>query len=136
MACAVIVGAIGYGVSLVLDVKALRALGAARESAYFATAPFVGALCSVPVFWEIPSIWQIAGASLMATGVATLIREKHAHLHTHEPVLHEHLHFHDEHHQHKHNGSLAEPHSHVHKHPAMAHEHPHVSDLHHRHPHR
>ena len=37
------VGALCYGVSIVFDVKALRVLGVARGSAYFATAPFVGA---------------------------------------------------------------------------------------------
>jgi drug/metabolite transporter (DMT)-like permease len=48
------VGALWYGVSIVLDVKALRVLGAARESAYFATAPFVGALLSIIVFANFP----------------------------------------------------------------------------------
>jgi drug/metabolite transporter (DMT)-like permease len=133
---AAIVGAFCYGTSIVLDVKALRALGAARESAFFATAPFVGALLSISVFWEIPSIWEIAGASLMIIGVVTFVRQKHSHLHAHETIFHEHLHVHDEHHQHGHDGSIVEPHSHAHPHGVMAHAHPHVSDLHHRHLHR
>jgi drug/metabolite transporter (DMT)-like permease len=47
LVCAGAVGALCYGVSIVLAVKARRVLGAARESAYFATAPFVGALLSI-----------------------------------------------------------------------------------------
>jgi len=59
------VGALCYGASIVLDVKALRALGAAREAAYFATAPFVGALLSIVVFREFPSRSDLTGATLM-----------------------------------------------------------------------
>src|SRR5215468_2603389 len=40
---AALVGFLGYGISLVLFVLALRHLGAARTGAYFSTAPFVGA---------------------------------------------------------------------------------------------
>jgi drug/metabolite transporter (DMT)-like permease len=49
-----VVGALCYGVSIVLAVKALRELGAARESAYFATAPFVGALLRLRCFAIFP----------------------------------------------------------------------------------
>jgi drug/metabolite transporter (DMT)-like permease len=38
-----IIGFLGYGVSLVLFVQALRHLGTARTGAYFSTAPFAGA---------------------------------------------------------------------------------------------
>jgi drug/metabolite transporter (DMT)-like permease len=132
---AAVTGALCYGVSIVLDVKALRALGAARESAYFATAPFVGALISIIIFWEIPRIWHITGASLMILGVVALIHEKHSHLHTHAALFHEHLHLHDAHHQHGHDRAIAEPHLHAHSHGGLTHDHPHVSDLHHRHLH-
>src|SRR5690606_25291874 len=44
---ALVLGRLSYGVSVVLDAFALRLIGAAREAAYFATAPFVGALASV-----------------------------------------------------------------------------------------
>ena len=48
VALAMGVGFVSYGVSIVLDVYALRYVGAARESAYFATAPFAGAIAAVP----------------------------------------------------------------------------------------
>jgi drug/metabolite transporter (DMT)-like permease len=129
------VGALCYGVSIVFDVKALRVLGAARESAYFATAPFVGALLSVVIFRDLPNSSELAGVTLMIIGVVMLVRERHGHLHAHEDILHEHLHVHDDHHQHQHDSLVTEPHSHPHEHAGLVHEHEHVSDVHHRHSH-
>jgi drug/metabolite transporter (DMT)-like permease len=136
LVCAGAVGMLCYGVSIVFDVKALRVLGAARESAYFATAPFVGALLSTAVFRDLPNSYELAGAMLMSIGVGLLIRERHSHRHAHEAIFHEHLHIHDEHHQHEHDGLVAEPHSHPHEHSTLIHDHPHVSDSHHRHSHK
>jgi drug/metabolite transporter (DMT)-like permease len=135
LVCAGAVGALCYGVSIVLAVKAFRVLGAARESAYFATDPFVGALLSIIVFRDLPNLSQLAGATLMIIGVLSLVRERHGHLHAHEPISHEHLHIHDEHHQHQHDSLVTEPHSHPHLHAGLTHEHEHVSDVHHRHIH-
>jgi drug/metabolite transporter (DMT)-like permease len=59
-----------YGVSIVFDVYALRYLGAAREAAFFATAPFLGALAAVPILGDRLGRTDVAGAILMATGVA------------------------------------------------------------------
>lgn len=133
--CAGAVGALCYGVSIVLAVKALRVLGAARESAYFATAPFVGALLSIAVFRDVPNLSELAGATLMLIGVVNLLQERHGHLHAHEAIFHEHLHVHDEHHQHQHESLVTGPHSHPHVHARLTHEHEHVSDAHHRHSH-
>jgi drug/metabolite transporter (DMT)-like permease len=47
IAAAGVVGFLGYGVSLVLFVMALRHLGSARTSAYFSTAPFFGATATI-----------------------------------------------------------------------------------------
>ncbi len=132
---ALALGAVSYGLSLVLDVKALRLLGAAREAAYFATAPFLGALISVALFRKLPQAADWAGGLAMAGGVALLMRERHAHLHAHAELTHEHRHFHDEHHRHSHEGPVAEPHSHPHRHPPLTHDHPHLPDPHHRHRH-
>jgi drug/metabolite transporter (DMT)-like permease len=59
------VGLVGYGLSLVLFVRALRDLGTARTGAYFSTAPFIGAAIAIlllgeptPVpFWLAPDSW-------------------------------------------------------------------------------
>ena len=136
LVCAGAVGALCYGVSIVLDVKALRALGAAREAAYFATAPFVGSLVSLFVFRELPNLSELAGAALMIIGIVVLLRERHGHRHAHEAIFHEHLHVHDAHHEHEHDSVVVEPHSHPHVHSPLTHDHLHVSDLHHRHTHR
>src|SRR3546814_12387099 len=44
---AALIGFLGYGVSLVLFVLALRHLGTARSGAYFSMAPFMGALLAI-----------------------------------------------------------------------------------------
>lgn len=137
LATALLVGSLGYGVSVVLDAYALRTIGAAREAAYFATAPFVGALVSV-VFLGEPLRWHVVLAmAIMALGVVLLLRERHAHLHEHDALEHEHLHEHDAHHVHEHapDDPPGEPHSHRHRHVSLTHDHPHVPDSHHRHRH-
>jgi drug/metabolite transporter (DMT)-like permease len=130
-------GALSYGVSILLDTYALRLLGAAREAAVFATAPFVGAIVAIPVLSETLSMAAVVAGGVMAAGIALMLAEDHAHEHAHESVEHEHAHMHDEHHQHDHDPGVAngEPHSHVHRHKRLVHAHPHVSDLHHRHSH-
>jgi drug/metabolite transporter (DMT)-like permease len=134
---ALVLGSLSYGVSVVLDAFALRLIGAAREAAYFATAPFVGALASVLVLGD-PLRWHDGLAMcVMALGVVFLLRERHSHLHAHEELFHEHLHEHDDHHQHEHQPGdpPGEPHSHPHRHAPLVHDHPHVPDAHHRHRH-
>jgi drug/metabolite transporter (DMT)-like permease len=134
-AAALAVGAAGYGVSIVLDVVALRLLGAAREAAFFATAPFLGALAAVPIFDRMPGPAEAASAAIMVLGVVLLVRDRHGHVHAHGELDHDHVHVHDEHHRHGHDGPVVEPHAHPHHHAPLTHDHPHVSDLHHRHPH-
>jgi drug/metabolite transporter (DMT)-like permease len=131
------VGVVCYGISIALDMYALRILGAAREAAYFATAPFLGALAAIPILGERPGLPHLLSAVLMGAGAFLLIRERHGHLHRHEALEHDHAHVHDQHHRHQHEGSvpLTEPHSHPHRHVTLVHDHPHVSDLHHRHRH-
>jgi len=46
------VGFPGYGVGLVLFVRALRHLGSARTSAYFSTAPFFGVTAAIIALGE------------------------------------------------------------------------------------
>ena len=136
-AMALLLGGLSYGVSVLLDAYALRLLGAAREAAYFATAPFAGAVLSIPILGEQLRSWQLLAAVFMALGVVLLLRERHSHDHTHPPLEHSHRHVHDSHHQHPHPPDVdpAEPHAHPHRHVPLTHSHPHVSDLHHRHPH-
>ena len=135
-AAALAVGAASYGLSLLLYLRAQRRLGAARQAALFAIAPFAGAAGSMALLGDQPSALDIGAAALMAAGVMGLVRARHAHPHAHEPIEHDHLHVHDEHHQHAHAQPVAGPHSHPHRHDALTHTHAHVSDAHHHHRHR
>jgi len=131
------VGLLGYGISLVLFVLALRGLGTARTGAYFSTAPFIGAAVSIALLGESTSLLFWLAAALMAWGVWLHLTERHEHEHRHEPLAHTHSHVHDEHHQHVHDFEWdgREPHEHWHRHAAMTHKHPHFPDIHHRHLH-
>jgi drug/metabolite transporter (DMT)-like permease len=128
-------GLFGYGISLTLFILALRGLGTARTSAYFSTAPFIGAVLALVILDEPATNNFWLTSLLMAAGVWLHITEKHEHEHTHESLLHEHPHYHDEHHQHHHNFEWdgKEPHKHVHLHTMITHKHPHYPDIHHQH---
>ena len=129
------IGLVGYGISLVAFVLALRHLGAARTGAYFSTAPFVGAALSLLLMSEAPGVSFWVAGGLMAFGVWLHVSEYHNHEHEHEALEHAHMHTHDDHHQHKQDFGWdgSEPHSHQHKHAPTVHSHPHYPDLHHRH---
>jgi drug/metabolite transporter (DMT)-like permease len=135
---AMTVGLLGYGISLVLFVLALRGLGSARTGAYFSTAPFIGAAIAILAFGEHASWMFWLAAVLMGAGVWLHLTERHEHLHTHEPVTHTHRHVHDEHHQHAHDFDWdgREPHTHEHTHVPITHSHPHYPDIHHQHAHK
>lgn len=137
MVAAGLVGLVGYGLSLVLFIMALRDLGTARTSAYFSIAPFFGAALALLVLGEQPAPAFWAAAVLMAAGVWLHVTEHHEHVHVHEPMVHTHEHVHDMHHRHSHEPGWdgREPHSHSHEHGRLRHRHPHYPDLHHRHGH-
>ena len=134
---ALVVGFLGYGVSLALFVLALRQLGAARSGAYFSLAPFFGAALAIFLHGEPLSTALMLAGALMALGVWLHLTERHLHVHTHEPLEHEHSHRHDAHHQHEHAFAWdgREPHTHRHAHEPLAHAHAHYPDMHHRHHH-
>jgi drug/metabolite transporter (DMT)-like permease len=139
-----LIGLVGYGVSLVLFIRSLRLLGTARSSAYFSTAPFVGAVISIALFHEPLTTNLVLAALFMGIGVSLHLTENHSHEHTHNEEEHKHLHLHnDEHHLHPHGEhgedheeiDLSRLHSHWHKHSALTHTHPHFPDTSHRHEH-
>jgi len=142
------IGAVGYGLSIWLDLLALRHLGAAREALVFSTAPFVGLLFSLLVLREAFTSAMAMASAAMLLGVAVLLKEDHSHRHRHQALRHAHRHHHDpsgsdSHHSHDHPGdeqARGQPqgefwHAHEHDHAPMEHEHAHVSDAHHRHGH-
>lgn len=136
---AMLLGAISYGISIQLFILAMRAMGAARTSTLFGTAPLVGVILSIFILRETPTLLFWAALPFMLAGAWLMLTENHDHHHTHAPVEHNHRHTHpDEHHLHVHpenvplvNGS----HAHVHFHAPLEHDHAHAPDLHHRHRH-
>lgn len=107
---ALILGFVAYGLSIFLYVRAQHVIGAAKTSAYYAVAPFVGAFLSFVVLREhlswmyfIALIIMIAGSVLVVAD--TLIKSHtHAHqhtfTHTHDGTTHTHTvtHSHDHNH--------------------------------------
>jgi drug/metabolite transporter (DMT)-like permease len=133
---ALVLGCLSYGISIVLFIRAMRALGAARTSALFGTAPLAGMILSFILFREFPGWMFIISLPLMVLGTLFLVSEEHEHYHIHEMTVHEHAHVHDDgHHEHDHDGGHIQNHSHIHKHDELAHMHHHLPDIHHRHIH-
>ena len=134
---AALVGAVGYGASLVLYIVALRHLGAGRTAGYFAAAPFVGAVAGILGLGDPVTASLGVGAALMGAGLWLQLTERHGHSHGHASLSHAHRHRHDTHHAHGHPAGMppGEPHSHEHAHAPVTHEHAHSPDLHHWHRH-
>lgn len=137
LALAGVVGFVGYGISLALFVAALRHLGAARTSAYFSLAPFIGAVLAVAILGDAITPQMLAAAAFMGIGLYLHLTEHHHHGHLHDELEHEHRHVHDEHHVHDHapDDPAGEPHTHRHIHARVVHDHAHYPDIHHRHRH-
>ena len=62
------VGFVAYGLSIYFYVYAQRILGAARTSAYYAVAPFIGTLLSLVIFREMPKVTYFVSLAAMAVG--------------------------------------------------------------------
>ncbi len=131
-------GAVSYGVSLVLFIMAMRGLGAARSGAVFGVYPFFGALLSVVFLNEPLTAPLISAFVVMALGFYLVVSDRHGHEHWHEELIHEHLHAHDDsHHAHGHvtESGTGKPHTHAHSHAPARHSHEHLPDTHHKHSH-
>lgn len=62
------VGFVAYGLSIFFYVYAQRLLGAARTSAYYAIAPFIGTLLSLVIFRDLPHYTYFIALGLMMVG--------------------------------------------------------------------
>lgn len=65
---ALLLGFVAYGLSIFFYIYAQRGLGAAKTSAYYALAPFLGAGLSLLIFREIPGPTFLVALLLMAAG--------------------------------------------------------------------
>lgn len=118
---ALLLGLVSYGLSIFLYVRAQNMLGAAKTSAYYAVAPFIGALLSFALLkdkitgtYMIAFVIMVGGTALVVAD--TLIRS-HAHMHQHM-ITHTHdgtTHVHTVTHTHEHHHYLVdEKHGHSH----------------------
>jgi uncharacterized membrane protein len=95
-------GALAWGLSLVLFIRGLRALGVLQTGTLFALAPGFAAVLSFALLGERPGPMGVPALVLMTGGALLLSRDRHAHFHVHEAVEHAHPHAHDAHHPHAH----------------------------------
>ncbi|MFA9466492.1 MAG: DMT family transporter [Velocimicrobium sp.] len=63
-----VLGFIAYGLSIFFYIYAQRELGAAKTSAYYAIAPFIGVALSLVIFSELPDVSFIIALLIMVVG--------------------------------------------------------------------
>lgn len=69
---ALLLGFVAYGLSIVFYIYAQRELGAAKTSAYYAIAPFIGVALSLVIFLEAPSPMFLAALAVMIAGTTAV----------------------------------------------------------------
>ena len=118
---ALVLGYVAYGLSIFLYVRAQRTLGAAKTSAYYAVALFIGAFLSYLFLHEKLTGMYLLSLAIMISGTALVVADttirNHTHVHQHT-FVHTHdgsTHRHTISHTHIHNHLLFEE-SHIHHH--------------------
>lgn len=134
--CALALGFVAYGLSIHFYIKAQKDLGAAKTSAYYSVAPFLGVAFGMLILGERPGIQfyialiaMIFSTWFMAKDTVGLQHththdHTHTHVHNHGGTVHVHQHTHTHTHIHVH-GEENETHEHTHK--EMSHDHSHTS---------
>lgn len=124
-AAALILGFVAYGLSINFYILAQKDLGAAKTSAYYSIAPFLGAAFGMVLLGERPGsrfyvalIFMIISTVLMAKDSISLQHTHthvhiHTHVHRHGDMVHVHEHQHEHSHTHVH-AEDGECHSHTH----------------------
>jgi hypothetical protein len=101
----------------------LKELGAAKTSAYYSVAPFLGVVFGVLILGERPGLQFFLGLLLMVMATVLLVRDtiglQHTHTHSHD---HAHLHRHGAL-EHSHPHSHTHTHSHIHGDDETVHDH-------------
>ncbi|MBO5778624.1 MAG: DMT family transporter [Clostridia bacterium] len=131
-------GFVSYGLSIKCYVMAQKELGAAKTSAYYSIAPFLGVFFSLLLLQELPALLFYFALFLMIAATVLVVKDtislqhEHAHIHIHTHphrhgnLLHTHPHEHSHTHTHVHTGDET-AHSHSHSDDAFS-EHTHSHD--------
>lgn len=132
-----LLGFVAYGLSINFYIMAQKELGAAKTSAYYSIAPFLGVAFGVLLLGERPSLQFYAAFVIMAISTVIMVRDTislqhnhehihtHAHEHRHGEIMHTHQHTHTHMHlhihydkktgEHKHRHDKMENHNHTHE---------------------
>lgn len=108
IAAVLVLGFVAYGLSIHFYIMAQKELGAAKTSAYYSVAPFLGVAFSIILLGERPAIRFYIACMIMVVATVIMVKDSIALQHTHE---HEHVHTHE----HRH-GDIVHTHEHTHKH--------------------
>ena len=137
IAAILLLGFVAYGLSIKFYIMAQQHLGAAKTSAYYSIAPFLGVAFSMVILGERPAMQFYIAMAIMAASTMVMAKDtislqhthEHEHTHTHEHFhgdlvhTHEHTHKHTHLHTHSSNSEI-----HIHEHHDLAgHEHPHTA---------
>lgn len=119
-------GFVAYGLSINFYIRAQKELGAAKTSAYYAVAPFIGVALSMLILGERPALSFYLGLAVMAAATWLMVKDTvclqhthphshvHTHAHCHDGVVHTHEHTHTHAHTHIH-GEDESAHGHSHR---------------------
>ena len=136
MLCVLVLGFVAYGLSIHFYILAQKDLGAAKTSAFYSIAPFLGVVFGVAMLSERPAVQFYVALAIMLVSTWFMIRDsielqhthEHTHIHSHEHThgtyshTHEHVHVHTHTHIH---GENSEDHTHLHRKKEEEHSHEH-----------
>lgn len=96
--CVLILGFVAYGLSINFYIMAQKDLGAAKTSAYYSVAPFLGVAFSMVLLKERPSLQFFVALIIMIFSTVLMVKDtielQHTHEHRHGDLVHTHLHTH------------------------------------------
>ncbi len=134
-----LLGFVAYGLSINFYITAQKDLGAAKTSAYYSIAPFLGVAFSMLLLSERPALQFYIALAVMAVATVIMVRDSvslqhdhehehvHSHMHSHGGTVHTHEHVHKHSHIHIHTGNQNE---HTHKHDNLTgHDHIHTQTI-------
>lgn len=75
IAAILLLGFVAYGLSIKFYIMAQQHLGAAKTSAYYSVAPFLGVAFSMVILGERPTVQFYAAMLIMAAGTAVMIKD-------------------------------------------------------------
>lgn len=70
-----LLGFVSYGLSILFYIKAQSVLGAAKTSAFYSVAPFLGVLFAMTIFGEAPAVQFYFALAIMIAATVIMIRD-------------------------------------------------------------